>query len=213
MVSLPTEESSVDKTEEKTSVCLVSVMRIICLKNLYGSQTDGSRAFTYDMATVANWSSIEINTDIICACITTLTPLWCKLFGTQSTALRLDDGLSAGDIPRTIGSLRLRSITQHRDIEPSEIYGSPPTDTTYQSDNKSQLDGSAVVPIDILDAGSGRSSPKRVPVVPTVILENISKEQTQETDYGDERPSSRARPIWGSTSDEEWRQDSSLRCL
>ncbi|KAK4168120.1 hypothetical protein QBC43DRAFT_366631 [Cladorrhinum sp. PSN259] len=56
-------------------VCLISVLRAIWLNALYLQ-----RDVTWDMTQIANWSSVEINVAVVCACLTTLKPLFQKVF-------------------------------------------------------------------------------------------------------------------------------------
>ena len=59
-----------DLSEHRCSVCVVSVLRLnsLCL----GSKTTDP---TWDYVGVAIWSSVELNTAIICTCLPTLKPL------------------------------------------------------------------------------------------------------------------------------------------
>jgi hypothetical protein len=56
------------------SVCLISIIRIICLGRLSGLD------IVWELSTVAYWGAVEVNLAIICACLTTLKPLITKLF-------------------------------------------------------------------------------------------------------------------------------------
>jgi hypothetical protein len=58
------------------SVCLVSVLRTVWLGQLLYS-TDP----TWDFTTIANWSTVEINLAIVCACMPTLRPILARMFG------------------------------------------------------------------------------------------------------------------------------------
>lgn len=53
---------------------MISVIRIVSIMLLDFAD------FTYELATIANWGSAEVNLAIICACLTTLKPLITKLF-------------------------------------------------------------------------------------------------------------------------------------
>lgn len=62
-------------SEYRCSVCVVSFLR---LNSLYlGSKTTDP---TWDFVGVAIWTSIELNTAVICACLPTLKPLASRLF-------------------------------------------------------------------------------------------------------------------------------------
>ncbi|KAK3935172.1 Phosphoglucosamine mutase [Diplogelasinospora grovesii] len=95
-------------------VCLVSVLRTLWLKDLLYS-TD----FTWDLVSIANWSSAEINIAIVCACLTTLKPLLAKLFGPMMTRFFPDrphpqgNGLDSSR-PMTIGSMPLNKVNKLR---------------------------------------------------------------------------------------------------
>ncbi|KAH9207222.1 hypothetical protein DL95DRAFT_468880 [Leptodontidium sp. 2 PMI_412] len=55
-------------------VCLISILRLHSLK-VASTSTDP----TWDNVGIANWSNIELNTAIICPCLTTLRPLISRL--------------------------------------------------------------------------------------------------------------------------------------
>lgn len=59
-------------------ICIVSVLRVIWIKNLLSSPD-----FTWDFVAISNWTSIEVNTSIVCVCLLVTKPLfmtlWCKL--------------------------------------------------------------------------------------------------------------------------------------
>lgn len=57
------------------SICIVSILR---LHSLYFASITTDPA--YDNISVANWSSIELNTAIFCACLPTLRPLIKRFF-------------------------------------------------------------------------------------------------------------------------------------
>lgn len=57
------------------SICIVSILRIHSL-GIAAKSTDP----TYENIGIAVWSTIEINTAIVCACLTTLRPLASRIF-------------------------------------------------------------------------------------------------------------------------------------
>jgi len=57
------------------STCITSILR---LPSLY--QISKSTDLTYDNTTIATWTSIELNTGIICACLVTLKPVLSLIF-------------------------------------------------------------------------------------------------------------------------------------
>jgi hypothetical protein len=89
-------------------VCLISVLRVIWLTGRF-PKTD----MTWHLTSIGNWSSIEINIFVICACLTTLKPLFEK-FGRPCIdrlspgRKELEDG--SGIRPPTIGSSPLQAM-------------------------------------------------------------------------------------------------------
>ncbi len=60
--------------KDRCSACFISIIRIVFIHNLDLSD------FTYQMASVSIWGSVEVNLAIICACLTTLKPLVARVF-------------------------------------------------------------------------------------------------------------------------------------
>ncbi|KAK3342011.1 hypothetical protein B0T25DRAFT_357033 [Lasiosphaeria hispida] len=90
-------------------VCLISVLRAIWLNQLlYLSDV------TWELVSIGNWSVVEVNTAIVCACVMTLKPLLRKLFGPLTHRLfpdqheHLDEGQD--ERPRTIGSMPMNAM-------------------------------------------------------------------------------------------------------
>lgn len=83
-------------------VCLISVLRTIWLKAQYPRPD-----FTWDLTSIANWSIVEMNIAVVCACLITLKPLFQKVFGPWMARLFPQPDLDGSDVttrPRTIGS-------------------------------------------------------------------------------------------------------------
>jgi hypothetical protein len=81
-------------------VCLISVLRTVWLNNTY-MRADP----TWHYTSIANWSTVEINTAVVCACLMTTKPLFSRLFGSRKTK-----ALGPPSAPLTIGSSPLRAI-------------------------------------------------------------------------------------------------------
>lgn len=60
--------------KDHCSTCFISIIRIVFIHNLDLSD------FTYQMASVSIWGSVEVNLAIICACLPTLKPLVARVF-------------------------------------------------------------------------------------------------------------------------------------
>lgn len=86
-------------------ICIVSIMRLYSLY-IAATSTDP----TWDNIGIANWSCIELNTSILCACLPTLKPILSFIFPRllssseegQNGYLRQSEGVDAH--PPTIGS-------------------------------------------------------------------------------------------------------------
>lgn len=98
---------------ENNSVCLISVLRTVWLNNKY-MQADP----TWHYTSIANWSTVEINAAVICACLMTMKPLFQLVLGTRETR-----PLGPPSAPLTIGSSPLRAFN-------GRIFGSGFTGTT-----------------------------------------------------------------------------------
>jgi hypothetical protein len=79
------------------SACLISIIRIVSLRSLpYGD-------FTYHLATLAIWGSVEVNLAIICACLMTLKPLIVRIFPRLLKSTYMETPRSLGYIDRGTG--------------------------------------------------------------------------------------------------------------
>ncbi|KAK0719234.1 hypothetical protein B0H67DRAFT_149203 [Lasiosphaeris hirsuta] len=90
-------------------VCLISVLRTIWLNQLlYMSDV------TWELVSIGNWSVVEVNTAIVCACVMTLKPLLRKLFGPLAQRLFPNQhehlGEGQDERPRTIGSMPMNAM-------------------------------------------------------------------------------------------------------
>lgn len=91
------------------SVCLISVIRTIILNKLLYVEDQ-----TWEMPVIANWSTVEMNTAIMCGCMPTLKPILSKVFGPVVDKVlpkhhhELEEP-SEGR-PRTIGSIPMKAI-------------------------------------------------------------------------------------------------------
>lgn len=112
-------------------VCFISILRIVWLRQL-----SSSKDFTSDLAIIAIWSCIEVNTAIICACVTTLRPMYRKLIPARLSRPLLDEEAYVGDRPKTVGSLRSRPIPLHNDHDITLVseWSRPGTATTRSTD-------------------------------------------------------------------------------
>jgi len=63
-------------TCDTTSLCFISVWRLVFLIQLHKNQ---DKDFSYVGASITYWSVVELNAGIICACLMTLKPLAAKL--------------------------------------------------------------------------------------------------------------------------------------
>jgi hypothetical protein len=79
------------------SACLISIIRIVSLKSLPFDD------FTYHLATLAIWGSVEVNLAIICACLTTLKPLIARMFPRLLKSTHMETPRSLGYISRGTG--------------------------------------------------------------------------------------------------------------
>ncbi|GAB1311861.1 hypothetical protein MFIFM68171_02071 [Madurella fahalii] len=89
-------------------VCLISILRAIWLNARYPRPD-----MTWDLTSIANWSSVEINIAIVCACLTTLKPLFQKFFRPWIDRLlspRTGSETGCGSRPLTIGSSPLQAF-------------------------------------------------------------------------------------------------------
>ncbi|KAK4158651.1 Phosphoglucosamine mutase [Cladorrhinum sp. PSN259] len=87
-------------------VCLLSALRAVWLKELYVKPD-----VTWHLTEIANWSTIEINIAVVCACLTTLKPLFLKIFGpciAKISCSRPENGRESR--PATIGSSPLQAF-------------------------------------------------------------------------------------------------------
>ncbi|KAK3374662.1 hypothetical protein B0H63DRAFT_255129 [Podospora didyma] len=114
-------------------VCLISVLRTLWLNALLYSKD-----MTWDLVSIANWSIVEINMAVLCACLTTLKPLVTKFVKPWIHALPFHRrheytlNTNAADQhpsrPKTIGSLPLNNALKARqgqkmDLAPLESIG------------------------------------------------------------------------------------------
>ena len=107
-----------------TSACIVSILR---LHGLYAASK--SQDLTYDNATAVTWSTVELNTGIICACFPALRPIVSSLFPRLlSTAGRT----TAGQSNTFPAESRSRAYYQRHDstIELSKTAIEPTTHST-----------------------------------------------------------------------------------
>ena len=86
-------------------VCIISVLRAIWINALLSSVDP-----TWDFVAVSNWTSVEINAAVVCACMLATKPLIARLWrkmrwsaSTERSATTLD-----GRGPPTIGSESVR---------------------------------------------------------------------------------------------------------
>ncbi|KAH6843371.1 hypothetical protein B0I37DRAFT_314683 [Chaetomium sp. MPI-CAGE-AT-0009] len=90
-------------------LCLISIVRAIALNELLYIPDA-----TWQLVTIANWSTAEVNTGIICGCMPTLKPVLTKVFRPLMAHIlpyhhqSLEDPDSAP--PRTIGSMPLHAF-------------------------------------------------------------------------------------------------------
>ena len=99
------------------STCLVAVLRVVWLKQLYLSKDP-----TWDFVTMAHWSAVEVNIAIVCACLMTAKPLIANFFPRflqpNGGYQQHDDDV---DHPRTIGTSSFRQKTLHVS-KPTDAY-------------------------------------------------------------------------------------------
>ena len=97
------------------SVCVVSVVRLPFLISAAKSKDP-----TGDNPSVAKWSTIELNTAIICACLTTLKPLlmhiFPSLFTPSSAHVHINGSHSAEQNPPSIGGSGGANQQARRDV-------------------------------------------------------------------------------------------------
>lgn len=85
------------------SICLVSILRAVWINALFETSD-----FTWDYVSIVNWTSVEVNTSIVCACLLVMKPLIMKLW----RKLRPNHGGSRTENsgnPVTIGGKSFRS--------------------------------------------------------------------------------------------------------
>jgi hypothetical protein len=95
----------------RCSVCLISILRAIWLDQLLYSQDQ-----TWDLVAIANWSVVEINVAILCACLPTMKPVLRRVFGPLAQRFFPHQSPAPGssDQPRTIGSTPMHAINMRR---------------------------------------------------------------------------------------------------
>jgi hypothetical protein len=100
------------------SVCLISVIRTIILNKLLYVEDQ-----TWEMTVIANWSTVEMNTAIVCGCMPTLRPIFSNMFGPVADRVfpkqhqGLDESIEGR--PRTIGSMPMKAIRFERSTKTS----------------------------------------------------------------------------------------------
>lgn len=83
------------------SVCLITVVHITWINNI-----GGSKAFTDDYQTIIYWTSTEINTAIVCACLATLDPLFHKHITVRRSMMLLEAGAANRAMTATPSSVK-----------------------------------------------------------------------------------------------------------
>lgn len=173
----------------------------------------GSRDPTYDLSSIVVWSSIEVNTAIICACATTLKPLWRKIVPSRKTPLCSDENSSAShqqiNRPMTIGSSRSNTLPPIHDCDILEISECPAMAGTIPR-NAQIFNRDKVVHMGMREIGNDGSRIKHG-ANQTVVTERTSEERIQSIKNGDDSHMVRADSITrGSKSEERRKQDSSI---
>lgn len=79
-------------------ICLISILRAIWISALFESSD-----FSWDFVAISNWSSVEVSTAIICACLLVTKPLFATLWHKLYPPSAKSQTESSGQ-PRTIGS-------------------------------------------------------------------------------------------------------------
>jgi len=94
--------------QKNNSVCIISILRAVWLNQLYLKPD-----VTWRMTDISNWSTVEINIGVVCACMTTLRPLFHKVFRpliNQISPPRQEEPAGPVNRPPTIGSSPLKAI-------------------------------------------------------------------------------------------------------
>jgi hypothetical protein len=175
---------------------------------LWISKWMGTTDPTYNLSSITEWSSVEVNAAIVCACVTTLKPLWRKAVPSRKTRLGSNDGSSGSrkqaNRPMTIGSARSGPVLQTPECGVPETDRWPPVTATFPKDNGRIIYKSEVLPMGILDTHHGDSRTTDE-VKSTAAFESSLERGTHTIEKGDESPILRASSNWSSKSDREGR--------
>ena len=126
-------------------MCTISVIRTVALNEVLYIEDA-----TWQLVTIANWSSAEVNIAIICGCMPTLKPLLSKLFRPLMDRILPYHHQSLGDPdstrPRTIGSMPLNAFRFKRG---SKALDTTSTTAAGQSSRRSWAQGGATTFTDV----------------------------------------------------------------
>lgn len=120
------------------SVCLISVLRAVWINELLDSSD-----FTWDYVAVANWTSVEVNAAIACACLLVMKPLIAKLWRRMRPNSDRPQ-MENGNRPATIGTETVRYNSNSRGLFTRAKNGS--------GSEKALVDDSEVAPMQDLEA-------------------------------------------------------------
>jgi hypothetical protein len=77
-----------------------------------------STDFSWDFVTIAHWTSAEVNTAVVCACLLAIRPLVSLLWSKLRRVLRIPTGQTTlGSGPPTIGSESVRGSRLPSDLD------------------------------------------------------------------------------------------------
>lgn len=93
-------------------VCIVSLVRMVWLIQMHHLVLHSFYDVTWRTVTIANWTMIEVNAAIICACLTTLRPLLTKFFprtmashtGSSQNSRNQPNMIAGYERPLTVGT-------------------------------------------------------------------------------------------------------------
>ncbi|KAK5662176.1 hypothetical protein OQA88_8081 [Cercophora sp. LCS_1] len=117
------------------SVCIISLTRALLLAR---DVDRGATDVTWDAAGTANWNSFEINIAILCACLTTMKPVFARFFpgllSPYPSAIPDEDEISAARGPRNARRNVETGLSTMDFVEPEILQPPKTADIKYGRD-------------------------------------------------------------------------------